>query len=412
MIVDGVELPFPSLDALISFVRRLYLGGAAGTPNPGGGGGPLPIPDGDRSGPLTDPEDRRERPSESAERGRKVAGLGSSDDPSAALLGDAAAFEKSSQELKGFGEAKFFQWSDNRGKPMSGARACDRLASGAIVLIYETLARLPRSVKGVPFAMWRLYARQLARAIDRMGLWPLIFEYLKKHPHLERQWIAALERVLRQLAPLWHDPGAAQALIDDVIQRRWFRNCVLRDALHGDLFAAAWWRYGPGMVWNRHVALDVDAWEDLDGIVIPPNMAPPPLKAIVDRVSLRQLLQSVCCTPGAMIASGHAPPPDEAWTDILLFAAASVVSSSWPSRDLSVGHPFYDGEEEGIGLDLARDAAGDLLGQANTWLAANLPQWAFPHRVEELLEEAQAHRNAAAAPNPPSDSSSSAAVTA
>jgi hypothetical protein len=212
VILRGEELPFPTLEAVRDFVRRVYVfNGPDRTPGLGGTAEEPPVDKGSPGGSMV-------LPGENEPRG------GGKDAAWLFAEGLEKFREASRQQVPGTSQA-VSAWGreppgrskkrDVRGTvEFSGRALAKSLAAGAWWCIVDLFARIPYAAGDPRWEPWTSEARALARCLDRFDLW-VVIAHAFAPSHLERELPANLKVA-------WSD-GQLGAAPDDVRRSRKLR---------------------------------------------------------------------------------------------------------------------------------------------------------------------------------------------
>jgi hypothetical protein len=371
LFLAGQEVAFPSLDAVIEFVRRAYLRGGGGDAAGGGGAGVPPRP----TTPLLDPD---ELPLEGKDRrGHELLQIMLKDPHNARLAATRLNFHP--------GEPfKTEDFHSSIGSPgMTGDEFV--LARGAAELIAEMLRRCPVAGPNDRLMGWLRSAQRLGRSINKLGLWhqlmsdPIgsnlgamadkIFQALHKSAFLSSPAIDAARRRFGArgllpllfcgfgISPFW---GIEPATLDD-----------------DDLIRIRQSRFWPvlGSLTDMRISDPVD------------DLAQWPIPAIVAHFveprdsaqRLYNLLCAVVASPEVLAEESAGPAPQRAAEIaiiLVLFAAAHLTVEATPSLA-----PVLVGWAD----DIADKALADVVQTALAWIADQYPNSIFPDEVERLI---------------------------
>lgn len=348
LFVGKQELPFDSLAAVVEFVRRVYLGGAAGD-GQGENGGAAPPPQTPEGG---------ETPPNLKDMLKKEEGDLASD-PVAAWLTLAEDMRNKSKELTEKSSTSAGEMPNKPGKltssflsPVAGLSSISstatinkpvrRLARGALGVLRELFRRRPGS-RALPAHrfLWLTSLDRFAASITRMGLWSLMREELERNGALEA-WITLLK---------------AQ-----------FRDSELEDEIHLLLFHGSYRR----RYWScllSSISFVTDPFEELAMLPVPPhtviftNME-------FDKQNLQSLLSVAVAMPNQLFDQS---PLGEERAELALFAAACLNLSSEPL-------PFLERRD-----DVIIYFAGQLVDRAHAWMAQNFPRMVYAEEIESLI---------------------------
>jgi hypothetical protein len=364
------EVAFPSLDAVIEFVRRAYLRGGGGDAAGGGGAGIPPRP-------TKGPEGESPLAGEGGHRHGLIQ----------QLLKDPADARLAATKLK-FHPGETIETEDfhpsigTLGTVATGDEFV--LARGAAELIAELLRRCPVTGPDDNLMGWFGSAQRLGRSINKLGLW----HQLMSNP---------LGSTLGQIA-------------DTVLQgllRNAFFSSPFKDAIDAarqrfgarGLLPLLFCGFGISPLWGVDpAALDFDnlisirriwPWPLLGSLTDTRNSDPVddlaqwPIPSMVeqfvgrkdDSLRLYNLLCAVVASPD-VLADGAAKPAAEIASVLVLFAAAHLTVEATPS--LAPGLVAWAG-------DMANKALADVVQRALAWIADQYPSKIFPNDVEELI---------------------------
>jgi hypothetical protein len=369
------EVAFPSLDAVIEFVRRVYLRGGGGDAAGGGGPGIPPRPTPGELGPDG------ELPLE-GEGGR---GHGLIEK----LLTDSADARSAATSLK-FDPGKTIGVQDFRpyiGTPGVVAAGDEFiLVRGAAELIAELLRRCPVKGPDDDLVGWFGSAQRLGRSINKLGLWhqlmsgPLgsnlthmastvlkgldqsaFFSYPFKNAIYEAHHRFGARGLLPLLfwgfntSSLWGiDPGALE--YEYLIRRGWL------------------WPLG-GSLTDTRISDPVD---DLAQWPVPARVEQF-VRRDGDGTRLYHLLCAIAASPN-VLADGTVKPGSRRAAEIaiilVIFAAAHLTAEADSSLAPSLA-AWAD--------DMANKALAEVLQRALAWTADQYPNKIFPDEVEDLI---------------------------
>lgn len=337
LLVKGEELPFDSLAAIAEFVRRVYLGGAAGDgAGENGGSAPPPAPEGGEPTP-----DFEGLPG--MERGDK------STDPVAAWLALAVEMRTKSRELT----TKSGELTPGSSSPVEelpplsptapAEARVRRLARGALRVLRELYRRIP--APGAPPANrlpWLTSLNRFAVIATRMGLWPLMRSEFRGNSNALSEWVFGwpatptdheLEYVIRMLF-LEGTPGTRL------------------------------WRWAPNVMGSA-----TDPFEDLAVLPVPPNTVP---FAKPDGQNLQSLLSAAVAIPNQILDRSSL---GEERAELALFAAAYL--------NLGGEHlPIWMEQN-----DIIDYFAEQLVIRAHAWIVQNSPKIVYAETVENLISD-------------------------
>jgi hypothetical protein len=378
LFIGEQEVAFPSLDAVIEFVRRAYLRGGGGDAAGGGGGGipPRPTP-----GEL-DPEGglplEAELPREGeGSRGRELIKK---------MLNDSANARSAASYLK-FHPGETIDTQDFHsliGTPGTVA-AGDAfvLARAAAELIAELLRRCPVTGPDDKLVRWFGSAQRLGRSINKLGLWhQLVSDRLGSN--LARMADNILKRLNRSGFLLSKDAIYAA-------QRSGGKGLLPLLFCGGGMFPP--WEIHPAEL--EYLIRTARSWPwPLLGSLADTRIADPvddlaqwPLPGMVeqfvgrngDALGLYNLFCAVVASPD-VLANGAADPASRRAAEIaivlVLFAAAHLVAEAAPSLAPSL---------VGWADEMANKALADVVQRALAWMADQYPNKIFPAEVEELI---------------------------
>jgi hypothetical protein len=365
------EVAFPSLDAVIEFVRRVYLRGGGGDAAGGGGAGvpPRPTPD------VLDPEG--ERPLEGDDgRGRGLIQK---------LLKDSGNARLAATNLK-FHPGETIETRDfDSSISAPGAVATDDefvLARGAAELIAELLRRCPVKGPDEKLMGWFGSVQRLGRSISKLGLWhqlisdPLgsnlgrmadrVLQGLHQSGFFTFPRKDAIESARQQF-------GAQQRLLPLLFCGFGFIDPAILD--HYLYLKEFFWPWPLlGALADTRISDPVD---DLAKWPIPANVEQ--FVGRNDDLRLYNLLCAVVASPDVIADNAAEPAPrrdTERAITLVLFAAAHLAIEAAPSLAPSLVT---------WGDDVANKALADVVQTALAWIADQYPNKIFPDDVEELI---------------------------
>lgn len=356
---ESTEVAFPSVEALVEFVRRLYLRGGGGDFPPGGGEPPRG-PDG--GPPLDDAGPAQPR--------------STAIDGVADLLFASKEFMKRSQELvSSRSPAKPFDaWCGDDADPVANANV--RLARAGLSLLWTSLQRAPGTANKSAWTLWLVGAVPLARCFDRMQIWPLLLKHFGwQLEHLCARSLKGLHPHLPlHMHPMLSDRGICALLLRQLLLTGSVSDALMR--FGGLNFAAA-----------SFPSMTIDTpYDDLDRISIPRAAA----KGLCTEgregeATLRHVVTSLLGSPQAG-SEGDASIREHRF-ELLFFSAAYLCSPTLSARqpDLPSELAFDDGA--GV-VGFAEELSNHLASESAAWLSRNLPQWVFRPVVETMIETA------------------------
>lgn len=339
---DDKELPFNSLAAIAEFVRRVYLGGAAGDgagENGGSAPPPTPAPEGGEPPPNFEGLGGMERGDKST-------------DPVAAWLALAGEMRTKSRDL-----TESWEPTKSRGltpdssspvdalPPLSPTASAEagvrRLARGALRVLRELYRRRPgQSARAANRLQWLTSLNRFAVIATRMGLWLLMRSEFKDNSNASRTWVFG-----RHTAPTDHE-------LEYVIRM------LLLDGTPGTRL----WRWALNVIESA-----TDPFEDLAMLPVPPDTVP---FVMPDGQNLQSLLSAVVAIPNQILNRSSL---GEERAELALFAAAY----------LNLGGeclPIWMEQS-----DIIDYFADQLVIRAHAWFAQNSPKIVYAEEIESLI---------------------------
>lgn len=392
--IAETEIRFATLEALSDFVRRVFLG-SGGSDGSDGGGTPLPPPTEGGSGlpPLPEPSPSPEgesvseprSPSPSADVLQLIASFKSQVDNVPADLGliQGTPVNWDSRQVDASGEPGT---DDTLSAPTLGklTQPPDVLGWAALVLIHELLSRVPQSLDHEAWNLWERSARMLGSIIGRLGLWDWLFEHQAQD--LLKSWAHFIltKSIWTQIHSRWHRfnghnyRGNGRIIFhlifgsvdysrsdpdDDYFWHFFF------DGPHG------WGPWGGGWSPDRQSS-PIDPLAVLKRIPLPVKLAPAVSENAGNDPSLFHLLVAASASPAVL--------PDTRAFDsaALLMFAAAIVTLTDDTSPISFG---FQGIHDTDASSLWSWRVERLVATAWGWLAASLPQFAFPSAIEEAI---------------------------
>lgn len=377
LFIADQEIAFPSLDAVIEFVRRSYLRGGGGDAAGGGGAGVPP-----RTTPGTlGPEG--EHPLEGEDgRGRGLLGK---------MLKDSANARLAATSLK-FHAGEMFDTRDfhaSVGAPGTAVAGDEFvLARGAAELIAELLRRCPVTGPDDKLMGWFGSAQRLGRSINKLGLW---------HQIMADPLASNLGRIADTVLQALHASAFFSFPFKEAIEaaRQRFGAHGLLPLLFCGFAISPLWGIDPAALNYEYLISIRRIWPwPLLGSLTDTRISDPvddlaqwPIPAMVeqfvgrdaDALRLYNLLCAVIASPD-VLADGAADPGSRRAAEIaiilVLFAAAHLAVEAAPSLAPNL---------VAWANDMANKALADVVLTALAWLADQYPNKIFPDEVEEVI---------------------------
>jgi hypothetical protein len=371
------EVAFPSLDAVIEFVRRAYLRGGGGEAAGGGGAGVPP-----RSTPGALGPEGEKLPLEGEGRGRGLIQRMLKDSGNARLVATSLKFHpghtiETPDFLPSFGTPGTVAASDEF-----------VLARGAAELVAELLRRCPIKGPDDKLMGWFGSAQRLGRSISKLGLW----HQLMSDP-LGSNLGQMAETVLQNL----HQSAFFSSHFKDAVDaaRQRFGARRLLPLLFCGFGISPLWGIDPATL-DDEILISVrriSSWPLLGSLtdtrISDPvdDLARWPVPAVVgefvgrddDALGLYNVLGAIVASPD-VLADGAAKPASRPAVEIaitlVVFAAAHLTVEATPSLAPNLV-AWAD--------DMANKALADVVQTALAWLADQYPNKIFPNAVEELI---------------------------
>jgi len=354
LIVANQEAAFETPEDVAEFVRRAYVSSASGDGSdvPGGGGGPMPpLPEGTRE-PIFPHSKEEERDAEYSAREAVR-----------------RAIQDFAHQMHGSGLAASFpaDWSKIR-----TAEAVDSLASGALHVIAELLARFPGAYSS-DLLHWLEDVRLLGDCISALGLWELI---LLKH---EAKLSSQLQTLRRETGWAWVKHVDDRAFIAFLFASRALPDNKPVEALHWLHYPAPHLLAVPApsapLIWTE--PLDVLGRMPLPAFAS--AMAPPDS---TKRASIEHLLVGFVATPWTLMRLQDRD--SRATLDMIVFAAACVAG-----LDVSnTTQPYLAWVSPGVS-PMRMQVIRQVGAKGLAWLAEQMPVRGFAAPLEDRILESR-----------------------
>ncbi|MCD2518989.1 hypothetical protein LQ564_22055 [Massilia sp. G4R7] len=369
---DGdTEAAFATQEEAGEFLRRAYVGAAAGDGGDGGGPGPVPAPAAGAGGPFEP--------------------VHLPDSPIVATLAQHAEVFRSAAGRTLQRESFLFSWGDHTlehderwiGKPAAQPGDVAALCAAALAIIEEMLRRMPPLHDAGAWLTWYEDWRELATMLVGVG----VAEQLLAEPQRDR-----LEKVLLR-SPLMRGDDGRDAWRVRLGQLFLFGPAIPQPATSEELWSALTdldWivhRWSDAWLFPLAVRLD-DPLDTLSRLPLPPRLQALLPQDVGSQASLYHLLNLMVAEPQAACSQAEDLPFA---CCLLLFAAACVATA--PTSPQNV--PMLRLQAHGRSAERARRAAE----QGHAWLIEHLPQRVFATGHEALIATAKSLRYRAPAPD-------------
>jgi hypothetical protein len=414
LFIEGQEVRFATLDAVIEFVRRVYLrsgggdgldGGAAPVPPRPVGGGPElpPLPEEPElpRGPESEPEEEpRDGPPGHGPVSGSIAVRPAPD--ALELIGSFRRMTLSLGQLVVAGQP--FSWFNEpaatRDSGSDGAaylpaptigplrRSMDALGWAALLLIQEMLLRLPAARLLAEQRRWERAAHGLGRTIARLDLWNWLFGRVGSR--ILQSWADAMQDsagwpIEPQLARIRSIPDLSDFARVRIVYWLLFGGAPTIDNEDWLYWMREHWRFFgrpyrviPSFPFFGNAVSSMDPFEELRLIPLPRSVARIVSSHDREEISLRHLLAAATASPAKLMEDGRGGRDAMA---LLLFAACGLISVDGEAQ------PSFGsfGQWSTSISRLQNQRIEDLTAHAWVWLARSLPRLAFPEPLEAAI---------------------------
>ena len=364
--IENEEVTFPTLAALVEFVRRSYLTGAGGDGSDGGGGEGAPRPE--------TPPDLTSPPGEfvmaEAERSM-VKAFADASNRFVALIGDTPR-----------GEAKSMtDWPPPVGADAAGSEpsqfkdGTEILAFGASTLLFELLQRLPLHGDDEALVRWNRSATNLGAMIGRLGLWPVLLSepYLNAFDRIVDDLVNQGQRLpifefANKFAPP-HEHRRSPALLPALC----YGGAVL---FFDDIVEVFSEPFGFRKLYRPSIIpVAVDPAIGLESIPAPRDLVRHCGAGDRDQDA------SIMNLTSAFIGSPAVAREDIRYFAVVLLAAASIADNTTAPNS----HFVQPWAPANVDTEVYRRLVQDRADAGWNWLRSQLPAMAYSERVEDLI---------------------------
>lgn len=386
------EIPFPTIQAVSEFVRRIFLAGAGGE-GPGPGGGPsgpggegLP---GLEPGMLAEIEKRMEEGVETVEGEERLG------DPFPEIIAKAEAFGGLEPPPRGQVQpVSFLSTFEPRPRSVSAAAvpgqaqltSSDRLGRAAAYLLEELIKRAPIGRPADEKIRWANSANRFAALLERQHLfyWLEFDQFGVRFRKKIRDSFAHLMNHSATRGTLEYAllcPGLRQlafSSLEEFVNYEWR---MFRDSVFPFPYA--------DRALSEFAKMPFDALPHLQVLGLPEWVSNGLDfgKVPTGRASLWNLLCLFCASPELMFREQVEWRQAEARFDLVLLAATVITSQSTEAPHLDPMPPWYY-DTHGVASLVA--ASHDwIVKEACIWLSQNTPSLAFSKSVENIIISAR-----------------------